>query len=111
MILKDTGIYRSTARETGSSFLWWFEQAFVIFTLIYMSADFAGVFTPIEAAAAGPRPISSVLLEALVYLIAAILVCIHRDVVIPGIRQAKWVTGLVALALSSAVWAPNPSMA
>jgi len=96
-----TGLTRSLLRVP--------EIIYVFFALLY----FSGALSPSDT---GENGISrqwqfdrvSYLIQLFVFPILAVLICIHWDSVIQGLKQAFWPLSLCALAILSAGWSDDP---
>ena len=102
---------RSSNYITGHtrSFLRVPEIIYVFFALLY----FSGALSPSDT---GENGISrqwqfdrvSYLIQLFVFPILAVLICIHWDSVVQGLKQAFWPFSLCALAILSAGWSDDP---
>ena len=85
------------------------EIIYVFFALLY----FSGALSPSDT---GENGISrqwqfdrvSYLIQLFVFPILAVLICIHWDSVVQGLKQAFWPLSLCALAILSAGWSDDP---
>lgn len=86
------------------------EDAYVIFTLAFMTSPFLGILTRRQELQGGSND-WELSLQIAIYFTAAIIILRHWGSFVRGLPDCKWALALVGLALLSPVWAVDPIFA